>query len=325
MQNVFRVTCEILSTIPRTVFYLYSKLDKNSPTTFWVIPLTNRQTRVKPVPPPPPKVAEVTMHFSFNPFFMGCQYVHVPSTPLPPFHFLPLNIPFSFLCFFHTAKRPSDPSRRSWKHCKLPTVPWFGADPRWKRILFLLCLKLKRNVLQALNSSWDGRPFGHNRHGPKVGGCTPLEEGELGPHLTQCRMGRGLPPYQVASWSIKPFGHMRHGPRIIRTQTKRPAPVNFENVGAAVPLSVGRAGCPSNTMWPGPQQTWADNWRLCRFGGRELGPHLTQCGLPRPTSVPNGILIRPTVWPQQTWAAYYTDAAKACARKFRKCGGCCAP
>ena len=23
--------------------------------------------------------------------------------------------------------------------------------------------------------------------------------GELGPHLTQCRLGRGLPPYQVAS------------------------------------------------------------------------------------------------------------------------------
>ena len=30
---------------------------------------------------------------------------------------------------------------------------------------------------------------------------------ELGPHLTQCRLGRGLPPYQVASWSTQPFGH----------------------------------------------------------------------------------------------------------------------
>ena len=37
-----------------------------------------------------------------------------------------------------------------------------------------------------------------NRHGPKKwGGCAPL--GELGLHLTQCRLGRGLPPYQVAS------------------------------------------------------------------------------------------------------------------------------
>ena len=35
--------------------------------------------------------------------------------------------------------------------------------------------------------------------------------GELGPHLTQCRLGRSLPLYQVASWSIQPFGHNRHG------------------------------------------------------------------------------------------------------------------
>jgi len=30
---------------------------------------------------------------------------------------------------------------------------------------------------------------------------------ELGPHLTQCGLGRGLPPYQVTSWSMQPFGH----------------------------------------------------------------------------------------------------------------------
>ena len=41
---------------------------------------------------------------------------------------------------------------------------------------------------------------GHNRHGPKTGGglLCPFR-GELGPRLTQGRMGRGLPPYQVAS------------------------------------------------------------------------------------------------------------------------------
>ena len=42
-------------------------------------------------------------------------------------------------------------------------------------------------------------------------------------------------------------------------------------VGAAVPLS-GAAESPSNTMWPGP----------------------------RPTSMPSGILIHPSVWPQYT-------------------------
>ena len=56
--------------------------------------------------------------------------------------------------------------------------------------------------------------FGHNRHGlrvrkpPKWGRlyCAPFR-GDLDPHLTQCRLSLGLPPYQVASWSIQPFGH----------------------------------------------------------------------------------------------------------------------
>jgi len=32
-----------------------------------------------------------------------------------------------------------------------------------------------------------------------MGCCAPFSGGELGPHLTQCRLGRDLPPYQVAS------------------------------------------------------------------------------------------------------------------------------
>ena len=31
--------------------------------------------------------------------------------------------------------------------------------------------------------------------GRKVGAVVPLSVGELGPYLTQCRRGRGLPPY----------------------------------------------------------------------------------------------------------------------------------
>ena len=66
-------------------------------------------------------------------------------------------------------------------------------------------------VQQELSSCLDGRLFGHNRHWPKSGGLLCPIRGELGPHLTQCGLGRGLPPYQVASWSIEPFGHNRHG------------------------------------------------------------------------------------------------------------------
>jgi len=36
--------------------------------------------------------------------------------------------------------------------------------------------------------------------GRKVGGAVPLSgRRELSPHLTQCGLGRGLPPYQVTS------------------------------------------------------------------------------------------------------------------------------
>jgi len=45
----------------------------------------------------------------------------------------------------------------------------------------------------------------------KEGGLLcPFMCGELGPHVTQCGLGRGLPPYQVAS----PFGHNRHRPKM---------------------------------------------------------------------------------------------------------------
>ena len=67
-------------------------------------------------------------------------------------------------------------------------------------------------------------------------------------------------------------GHNRHGPK----------------EGAALPLSRGGAGSPSNTMWSGPRSTsvlsgvfihpavwpqWAENWvGLCRFSGGSWVP-----------------------------------------------------
>ena len=41
--------------------------------------------------------------------------------------------------------------------------------------------------------------FGHNRHGPTTWGLLcPFLGGELSAYLTQCGLGQGLPPYQVA-------------------------------------------------------------------------------------------------------------------------------
>ena len=58
---------------------------------------------------------------------------------------------------------------------------------------------------------------GHNRHGLKRGeAAVPHSRGgELGSRLTQCGLGRGLLPYQVASLSIQPFGHDTHGPKTV--------------------------------------------------------------------------------------------------------------
>ena len=64
--------------------------------------------------------------------------------------------------------------------------------------------KIWRGGLKIKTSAQRWRPFGHNRHAPKIGGAVAFS-GQLGPHLTQC--GRGLPPCQVSSLSIQPFGH----------------------------------------------------------------------------------------------------------------------
>jgi len=58
---------------------------------------------------------------------------------------------------------------------------------------------------QELSSCWDGRPFGYNRHGSKSGGdAVPLSMGELGPHLTQRGLSRGLPPSVPSFILIRP-------------------------------------------------------------------------------------------------------------------------
>jgi len=132
-------------------------------------------------------------------------------------------------------------------------------------------------------------------------GAMPIWGGGLGRHLTQCRLGWGLPPYQVPPWSIQPFCHNRHGPK----------------KNGAMPLWGRGAWSPSNTMSPGtrptsipsgilihtwPQWTWAENWEgLCPIFVRGAGsPSNTMWLGPRLISVSTFILIHPTVWPQDT-------------------------
>jgi len=45
--------------------------------------------------------------------------------------------------------------------------------------------------------------------GRKLRGCVPLYSGEeLGPHLTRCRLGRGLPLHQLTKWHPDPSNRL---------------------------------------------------------------------------------------------------------------------
>jgi len=63
-------------------------------------------------------------------------------------------------------------------------------------------------IRQVLSSSWDGRPFGHNRHMPKIGGCVP-SGGAGSPSTTMRPRPRAYlhAKFHFSSWSIQPFGH----------------------------------------------------------------------------------------------------------------------
>jgi len=76
--------------------------------------------------------------------------------------------------------------------------------------------------------------------GRELGRLCPI--GGLGPHVTHCGHGRGLPPYKVASnwanWAIQPFGHNRHGSKSGGCS----APCFFLGGGSWVPIQHGVAG-----------------------------------------------------------------------------------
>jgi len=79
--------------------------------------------------------------------------------------------------------------------------PWPGAGSH---------LTVSPSVEAYLRAKWHLDPSSRlatTDMGQKLGTCHFFLGEELYPHLTQCGLGRGLPPYQVASKSIKPFGH----------------------------------------------------------------------------------------------------------------------
>ena len=71
--------------------------------------------------------------------------------------------------------------------------PLFGPCLLWPRSTILAVAELLLSYLITMATTDMSRKWG--------GGCAPLREGELGPHLTQCDEGRRLPACQ------EPFGH----------------------------------------------------------------------------------------------------------------------
>jgi len=92
--------------------------------------------------------------------------------------------------------------------------------------------------LQKLSSCWDGRPFGHNRHGPKIGGSVPLlgGAGSLStPYVAwaEAYLRTKLP---TTKWHLDPSSLLA----IIGIGRKLGAAVSF--------LAGGEAGSPSDTV-----------------------------------------------------------------------------
>ena len=121
--------------------------------------------------------------------------------------------------------------------------------------------------------------------------------GELGPHVTQCGLGRGLPRVK---WHFDPCSCLAtvHGPIL----------------GCCAPPTLGGAGSPSNTMPPGPRSTSVPSGILIhpavwpQHGEGELGPHLATCPGPRPTCMQSFNLMHlATVWPTPTLQTGQTD------------------
>ena len=154
------------------------------------------------------------------------------------------------------------------------------------------------------------QPFDHNRRGPKIRGLRPFLGRGLGPHLTQSRLGWGLPPCQVPVSSIQSFGHNKHGPK----------------TGGWG----GGTGSPSNTKSPCTEADLHTKWHLdscshmsatdmgrklgcAPLGKGELGPHLTQCG--------QGRLAE-----DYLYTKWHPDPLSHLATIHRpEIGGCCAP
>jgi len=126
------------------------------------------------------------------------------------------------------------------------------------------------------------------------GAPPPFLEGELGPHVAQCGL---VHAHLRAKCRLDPSS--RSATMDMGQKQGREAPPLFGEGGAGSPSNtksprLSPTSIPSGilihpTIWP--QQIWAENWRLCPFGGGVGSPSNTMWPGPRPTCVPSFILF----------------------------------
>ena len=100
----------------------------------------------------------------------------------------------------------------------MPPFPWEDPDPyliqsSWTHssVVTPTPMSHKSSAVAEMGDRLATKGMGRKWGEAAVGAGSPL-----GPHLTQCGLGRGLPLYQVASWSIQPFGHNCRNATLLR-------------------------------------------------------------------------------------------------------------
>jgi len=150
------------------------------------------------------------------------------------------------------------------------------------------------------------QPFGHNRHGRKVGGLLCSFLGGAGSSIT---MSPGPRPTSVPGCTlIDPAIWPQHiwakncgaqpsfwegelGPHLAQCGLDRgplPCQCHLDLTRRLATIDMGR-------KLGAPPPFWGGGWV-------PMIPYNTKSPGPRPTSIPSGILIHPAIWPQQIWA-----------------------
>jgi len=135
---------------------------------------------------------------------------------------------------------------------------------------------------QVLSSSWDGRPFGHNRHGPKIGSvpfwgrgagspCNTMWPGPRSTFVPSCILIHpAVWPQQIwaENWGCASLSGSGAGSHLTQCGLCRDLPPCQVAFWSIQPFGHNRNGPKIG--------------RLCSlFGEVERGPHLTQCCLGR--------------------------------------------